>query len=373
MRRSLLSFFSLLALASLMLATACSGGGAAKEQPTPTPLPTPAAATIPTSNVQRGDISAQVQFSARIIPSVQEELFFRADGRVRKVYVRNGDQVTQGQVLADLISLDKMEMQSQQQEIILRRAQINLEMAWLRQQLWATQTPDWDEGYAIKAQMQAYEVELAQMAFDETKLQSQDLTTAIEDSQIISPIDGKVLTVSVLEGTEVRAFNPLVTVGDDSQLEVGATLTSTQMQDLTEGMIASIELPNRPGQKLAGKVSSLPYPYGTGGKTDTSSGASGGTTPGTAVDNTSRIALDDPSSVQGFKLGDMVKVTVIFDSKQGALWLPPQAIRSFEGRNFVVVKTDGLPRRVDVRLGIKNEEQVEILEGVEEGQEVVAP
>ncbi len=55
------------------------------------------------------------------------------------------------------------------------------------------------------------------------------------------------------------------------------------------------------------------------------------------------------------------------------LWVAPQAIRTYEGRNFVVVKTDSLPKRVDVRLGIKNEEQVEILEGLEEGQVVIAP
>ena len=73
------------------------------------------------------------------------------------------------------------------------------------------------------------------------------------------------------------------------------------------------------------------------------------------------MALDNPESIKGFRLGDLVQVTVIKESKQNVLWLPPQAIRTFEGRNFVVIKTDGLPKRVDVRLGIKNEEQVEIL------------
>lgn len=368
MRRSLLSFFSLLALASLLFTAACTGG-TANEQPTPTPLPTPAAASKPTYTVKRGDITAQVQFSARIMPAIEEELFFRADGRVRNVYVRSGDQVTKGQVLADLVSLDKMEMQAKQQEITLRRSQINLEMAWLRQQLWATQTPNWDAGYDIKARMQQYEVELAQMAYDEMLLQAQDLTTTIQDSQITSPIDGKVLSVSMLEGSEVRAFSPQITVGDDSQLEVGANLTSTQMQELSEGMEAVIELPNRPGEKLTGKIRSLPYPYGTGGGTETTASNQTGQT----IDNTSRVQLDNPDAVTGFRLGELVQVTVLIESKENVLWLPPQAIRSFEGRNFVVVKTDGLPSRVDVRLGIKNEESVEILEGVEEGQIIIAP
>ena len=73
-----------LIIASLVLA-ACSAGGASNQEPTPTPLPTPQAASKPTYPVQRGDIQAQVQFSARIIPAIEEELYFRASGRVRKV------------------------------------------------------------------------------------------------------------------------------------------------------------------------------------------------------------------------------------------------------------------------------------------------
>src|SRR5512143_2671116 len=130
MRRTPLSFFTWLALTSLLLATACSAGGGSKAQPTPTAIPTAAAASKPTYKVQRGDVTAQVQFSARVIPAVQEDLFFRTDGRVRKVYVKSGDAVKAGQVLADLVSLDQMEMQAKQQLYNERRAEINLEMAW---------------------------------------------------------------------------------------------------------------------------------------------------------------------------------------------------------------------------------------------------
>src|SRR5512144_1272064 len=93
MRRILLSIFTLIALGGLILTSACSGANAVKEKPTPTPLPTLAAANKPTYKVTRGDVTSQVKFSARVIPAIEEELYFRADGRVRKVYVRSGDQV----------------------------------------------------------------------------------------------------------------------------------------------------------------------------------------------------------------------------------------------------------------------------------------
>lgn len=367
MRPIVFRFASLLALASLLLTAACSGERGAKEQSTPTPLPIQAAAAKPTYTVARGNILAQVQFTARVIPSVQEEMFFRTDGRVRKVYVRSGEAVSKGQVLADLLQMDQMEAQKKQQDFTLRRAQINLEMAQLRQEAMATQTPQWSVNYDIQMKMQQLEVELSQIALDELQFNNQNLDETMAGAQIISPINGKVLNVHVLEGAEVRAYTPMITIGDDSQVEIGATLTSTQMQTLAEGMLANIELLSRPGDKLQGKLRSLPFPYGTGGGDSVQQKTT------SVVDNTVHVALDDPGLLKNLKLGDLVTVTVVMQIKENMLWLPPQAVRTYEGRNFVVVKTEGLPRRVDVRVGIKNEEKVEILAGLEEGQIVIAP
>jgi membrane fusion protein, macrolide-specific efflux system len=371
MRRTLLTLFSIFAITSTLITSACTGAGAKKEAPTPTPLPKPAASAKQTFTVQRGDINAQMTFSARVIPAVQEELSFRANGRVRKVYIRGGDIVTKGQVLADLNQMDEMESQKRSQDLTLRRAQINLEMAWLRQQQAATQTPQWSGNYEIEMKMEEYQVELAQIALEETKLNAQNLDGAMADAQIVSPIDGKVLQIQLIEGKEVNAFQELITVGDDSQLEIGSTLTAAQMQLLAEAMPATMELSSRPGEKLTGSIRSLPYPYGTGGGTSTSD--SSPATDKTKGDNTTRVVLDNPADTKGFRLGDIVQVTVVMESKQGVLYLPPAAIRTFEGRNFVVVQTDGLPRRADIKVGIKNEERVEVTEGLEEGQVIIAP
>ena len=43
------------------------------------------------------------------------------------------------------------------------------------------------------------------------------------------------------------------------------------------------------------------------------------------------------------------------------------------GRRFVVVESDGVQQRVDVVLGIAGNGRVEIVEGLSEGQVVVAP
>ena len=69
--------------------------------------------------------------------------------------------------------------------------------------------------------------------------------------------------------------------------------------------------------------------------------------------------------------GDLVKVNVVIERKDDVLWLPPAAIRTFSGRNFVVVQDGDVQRRVDVTIGIQSTDRVEIKEGLEEGQIVV--
>jgi multidrug efflux pump subunit AcrA (membrane-fusion protein) len=85
------------------------------------------------------------------------------------------------------------------------------------------------------------------------------------------------------------------------------------------------------------------------------------------------VALDPDPAQLGYKVGDMVSMRVILEQKADALWLPVHAVREFEGRYFVIVRDGDVERRVDVGVGIVDEDRIEITEGLTEGQQVVAP
>jgi hypothetical protein len=122
-----------------------------------------------------------------------------------------------------------------------------------------------------------------------------------------------------------------------------------------------VEPVSRPGERTDGHVRRLPYPYGGGGS-DTA-----------ARDQTTRITLQVSPAEAGFKLGDLVRVMVVLGQAADVLWVPPQVIRAFEGREFVVVQEGEFQRRVDVQLGLQGDDRVEIIEGLTEGQIVVGP
>ncbi len=434
---------------TVMAMTSCSGG-ASREEATPTPIPTPIVPAKPTYVVQRGEVAKILEFTARVSPVVEEELFFRTGGYVSAVYVTRNQEVKAGDILAELevtdlqnqlaqaqADLQAIEMASERQ---LAEAQANLKAAQLRLAQAMAQSPDaqvvraevdleraqtaladaqeeyekalnrtWEpdrvrEAYArglreaelnmrvaeanYQAALQArqahnYEVQILQQDVDLARMRLEEIQAGLDierarlavkrlegliaDARIVAPFDGVVLSLNIAEGRLVDAYKAVMSVADPRELELSADLDTEQMQELTEGMAVSAELNSRPGEVVQGTIRQMPYPYGSGGRTTEQAGQQV-----TGVDTSTRITLN-PSRGFEYKLGDLFRVTVVLERKEDALWLPPQAIRTFEGRRFVVVQEDGAQRRVDVKIGIEGEDRVEIEEGLTEGQVVISP
>jgi multidrug efflux pump subunit AcrA (membrane-fusion protein) len=358
-------------------------------QPTPTPIPTAIVPIKPTYQVQLGEIVNELEFSGRISPVQEEDLFFRASGRIREIFAKRNDMVTEGQVLAEL-EIDALERELETATLELERANMRLEQAQAEHdyQLQVAQTnveiaqleldamrsgaaPDMTAIAIKEKESDLVQLELERLAQGVDPILISDVTRAeqevaklnaeINESRVIAPFDGQLLSMSLTPGQAVEAYKPVATLADVENLEVSADLISSQMEDLVEGMNASIILVSRPGVLLAGAVRQLPYPYGSGGR-------------GTTVedmDKSTRISIEGVPADEGFALGDLVRVTVELERKDNVLWLPPQALRIFDGRRFALLQDGDVQRRVDVEVGIESPERIEIESGLEEGQIVV--
>lgn len=340
------------------------------EEPIPTPVPT---AVKPTFTVQRGDVIPQIVFPGHVQPVETFEMAFKSGGTVGKVYVAQDEWVTKGQLLAELSSLADLQAQlataqaeadaaRQAAQNRIRRAEINLEIAQLNLSLARA-------GDAAPDQIRIYELEVELAEMDLAELQAAvslevdtgriaELEKAIESAQLVSTADGQVLTMVGPQQT-VRANAPVITVGDTKRLEAVATAGSYQIEPLSEGMTLTLALREGAGAAMTGSVRQLPYPYGTGGPT-------GG-------DPTVRISIDQDAATGGYKLGDVIQVTITLAHKTGVLWLPPNAIRSVAGRTFVIVQTPTGQQHLNITVGVASRERVEIVEGLAEGQVVVGP
>lgn len=361
----------------------------ADEEATPTPIPTAIVPTKPTYTVKRGEIVDQLEFSGRISAITEEDLFFRSSGRIRNLFFKRDAIVEKGTIIADLeiddlerelisVNLDLERAQSRldsaERDLAFdkRQAQANLEIAQLQLSNLRRQVPVNPEEVAI----QDLRVELAQISVEKLEagvdallkndverasLQVEKLEAAITDAQITAPFDGEIKSLSLVAGQGVDAYKNVAVIADTSSLEISADLISNQLDGLAEGMVANVVLVSRPGVILEGEVRRLPFPFG--------SGASGSTVED--LDKSTRLTLSQSAEEAGYEDGDLVRVTVELERKEDVLWLPPQALRNFDGRRFAVIQDGDAQRRVDVTIGIQTPEMVEVEEGLEEGQTVV--
>ena len=348
-------------LVALALLVAGCGAPSVTSEITPTPYPTPIKQTF---TVQRGDITVEVKLSGRVSPLALHTVFFQMNGQVREVYANVNDVVKEGQLLGELTEAQELRLKADETQRTIRRAQIALEVAQLTLDQYKSQGRSEDE---IK--IQELQVELAQMNLDET-LESlgidpnapvtNNLDAQVAQAQAVAPADGTIIA-AVNVGRNVTTSTPAFILGNPNKLEVVADLDASkgdkEVSEMFEGMPVTVRLDAKPDLKLTGTIRQLPSPFGTG---ESDEGAI-------------HVLLDQAPSSSTYQPGDKVTVSVQLASKEGILWLPPDAIRKAGGRTFVIINSESGPKRVDIEIGLQTRDMVEIVSGLTEGQVVVGP
>ena len=345
----------------IALLLAGCGAQSVTSEITPTPYPTPVKETF---TVQRGDITVEAKLSGRVSPLALQTVYFQMNGQVREVYANVNDVVKEGQLLGELAEAQELRAKAAETKRTVRRAQIELEIAQLTLEQYKSQGRTENE---IK--IQALQVELAQMKLDET-LESlgidpnapvtDELDAQVAQARAFAPADGTIIS-AVNVGRNVTTSTPAFILGDPNQLEVVAELDASkgdkEVSEMFEGMPVMVTLDAKPDVKLTGTIRQLPSPFGTGA----------------SEEGAIHVVLDQAPSSSTYQAGDKLTVTVQLASKEGVLWLPPDAIRKAGGRTFVIINSESGPKRVDIEIGLQTRDMVEIVSGLTEGQVVVGP
>jgi len=357
------NFLNVLGLVAIVIALT----GCLPEPATPdlsaqaTLIPDISGVTKPTYKVQRGNVIVDINFQASVMPVVQQSLIFRIAGQVGKLYVRPGDTVKSGQVLAELNGLDALKRQKAQNDLDIQQVQTQANIAQLNLDLFKAQTAPGAPGYAQSLEIAQQQLTLAQIAVSKAQLKTGELDESIANSAITAPFDGQLRSLDIREGDQVEAFDRVGVVADVSQLSLGVDLTKETLQQLTENMPVSITPVGSSVQPLSGFIRKLPYPYGQSVATSAQS----------EQDSITWIALNGFLVDAGLKLDDIVAVNVVLQHRDNTLWLPPDAVGTFEGHTFVVIPDGDVQKRVDVNVGLRNNERLEILSGLTEGEVVL--
>lgn len=359
----------------------------------PTMVPTAIAIEKPTYIVEYGSVTSQLFKSGRITSVNQNQLSFAIDGHIATLFAGAGEMVRAGDSVAVLdttmleqslqtaesdlnLAVEQLAIAQESKATNLRRAEIGVELVQLQLDFAleeAGETPTGEQVLAIEVLRR--ELELVQLNLSEidsvvdsslsnqvaqAQLQVERIKNQIAQSTLVAPISGTVTAVNFEEGDSFAAGGTVLVISDLSKVEVQVPLLDRELQELFEGMVALGTIPSQPETIFPMNVRQLPYPYGTGAQ-------------GNEADSFVRISFDDPTQAAELSIGERIEVAILLDRHDDVLWLPPAAIREFNGRLFVVVQEGESQKRLDVKIGLQNENQIEIVSGVSEGQLVVGP
>ena len=170
---------------------------------------------------------------------------------------------------------------------------------------------------------------------------------------LVSPVDGIVLEKNVLEGQQVMPGMRLYRIADLSSVWAEGDVFEQDLQFVRVGSQAHIEVAAYPGQHLMGRVSFV-YP----------------TVDQASRTNRVRVTVPNP----GLRLKPGMYTTVYFDvQRPNVVAVPAQAVVVTGQRNLVFVRdAEGVLNPVEVVLGVRAGDRVQILSGLAEGQTIVA-
>ncbi|MEW6661412.1 MAG: efflux RND transporter periplasmic adaptor subunit [Bacillota bacterium] len=257
--------------------------------------------------------------------SLPEPVDLRAPitGKIQAIRVENGRTVALGQSLAEISDsdrADKLVDQIATAELRLQQARLDLE-----------------------------DKERQQRERNQNRL-------------VLAPIDGTVVLPAkpVGVGDSVNQGTVFGRIVDYSQMQVVIPVDELDVAKVRPGQRVRLTAAALPGKNISGEVLTI--------------AAQGTSQSGVATfDVTIKI---EPT--QELKVGMTVNAEIVVEQRQNVLLVPIEAVNEQRGRSMVMVPGEpgedgkpGSPRPVQVRTGAYDATRIEILEGLQEGQQVL--
>jgi RND family efflux transporter MFP subunit len=312
-----------------------------------------------TAVVTRRDIGASVRATGIIKPKIGAEVRVgsRASGIVNRLFVRIGDLVRKGDPLAELDATE-WEARRDQAAAALETAMTDLRYARIdekRKQNLAR------EEYISQADREAAEraAEIAELRIIEAEADLKYFKTQLGFTRIAAPISGVVASVSTQEGETVTAgfaTPTFATIIDLGRLEVRAYVDETDIGRIRTGQRGVFTVDTYADVEFEGRVTAI-YPKAE------------------IQDNVVNYLVIMEIGDRGDQIlrPEMTTSVSIFqETRRGVPAVPRTAVLTESGAKFVFVLDGGRREKRRVRTGWKDEKFVEILEGLREGERVLA-
>ena len=327
-------FIAALATGSAMLVSACGVGqaSATEEAAQTVSAPLPVEVVRP----MRAEMHATYRTTTTIASDADAPVPARVAGEVIDILVEEGDRVVQGQVLARL--------DGERLRLEMEQARANLEMT-VRE--YERMVGLHERGLISAAAFDGmkYDMEALQAGYELKRLY-------YDYTNIRAPISGVVSVREVKPGQHLDINDIAFRVTDTARLVAYMKIPQTELLKIEPGHEAEITVDAMPGEIFLATIS----------RVSPTIDLKNGTFRATAyVDNDSGLLAP----------GMFGRFTIAYEKFEDALTIPTAAVVEEDNESVVYVVTDGAAERRVIVTGIRDKDQVQVLSGLNESEQIV--
>lgn len=335
-----------------------------------------------------GSISTEYIYSGTAMAGKTANVFCAVQGKVKKVYVDIGDTVKAGETLfsmdsntlenslaaaqaqVDLAQIGVESANGAQTQMNLKQVEVGYNAA---KRAYESTKALYEEGYVSKNEMeqvkdtyeqakQSYELtstevlelskKQAQAQLTAAQAQVKTLQDSLEDAVVESPISGVITGNNVTEGVLLSSQVIPMTVSDLSSVEVQVSVSEEVVVSLHSGDPANVVIPTLGNDLFPAVIKTV--------------------NPAADRQGTYGVELTIPNDDGAIKGGMFAQVHFQNQQAEDVIVVNRDVVLEKSGEHFVFIEKDGIARKVPVTIGIDNGEQVQITDGVSEGDRLIS-
>ncbi|MBJ9865216.1 MULTISPECIES: efflux RND transporter periplasmic adaptor subunit [Citrobacter] len=341
--------------------------------------------SLPLETIGTGDIEKVVLVTGVLKPAVQVNVGAQVNGQLRKLYVRQGEKVQKGQLLAEIdptlqesdlnntraqLASAKAQKLSAQATLLRYRQELNRQRMMLRDG--SAVRSEYEQAKAqYDAQVQQIDVSDAQIVQAEMAVKTAQANLSY--TRIVAPIDGEVLGIVTREGQTIVSSQTAPTIlvlANLDTMQVQTRISEADVQKIRPGQPLRFYVIANPDKRY---VSTMGFVQPAPQEALEAPGESGmgGNQQAMAVYYTGTFEV--PNAERELKTSMTAQVFIQIAEAKNVLRVPVAALgQALDTEHYTITTVEnGKTRTRTIRIGINDRQYAEVLEGLQVGDRVV--
>ena len=340
-----------------------------------------------TTRLEKGDIRGTVTAAGEVYARDLVDVGAQVSGQIKKLYVKVGDKVQKGDMIAQIDSVtQENEIAQQKAQLLIHEAnlasakiaaanaktQYNRELELYKRNAASKEAVENAKNSAALKEAEQKQIE-AQI--EQTKLQLSTAETNFGYTKITAPISGTIVSMPVEEGKTVNSNQTtptIVKIADLSKMEIKMQIAEGDISKVKVGMDVEYSILSDLDNIKKAKIYKIDPGLTTlsdGTYDKTSNGSSSSSSSDSAIYFYAKMLVDNENDF--LKIGMTTENNIIVNEANNTSYLPTSVIKRDTGGDYVTVLNGKEPEQRYVKTGVSDDLNTEILSGLDEKDEVL--